>query len=438
MYNKATIATARAEEERRVRIDLPYPDMWVDVPDANLMGIYALPQPTPPEDETEVVRCALERPIGTPRLRDLARGKASVLIVCDDVSRPTPAFKIIPAVLQELRKAGVQDEQIAFMMALGTHRAMTDDEMRAKVGADIFAKYPVHNHIWDDPSVLDYVGVTDQGVEMWVNKRVSQADLVVGLGRIMPIDICGFTGGGKILFPGCCGEITNSNMHWTRVDVATRDVVGKRDNPIRAGIDKLARQAGLDFIVNIIMDQDKRILDCVAGDLEKAHREGCRRALDVHEVHIPHEADIVLVDGHPFDIEFWQVNKAVDTAGLVVRQGGIVICVSPCYEGFSRTHADTLMQYGYRPRSEVKRLVESGAIEHKVVGVHMIQVGEVALEKARLVLVTNGIRQEDVEHVGLGYAATPQEALDVALHSMGPNAQVAVLRGAAEMLPRVG
>ena len=111
----------------------------------------------------------------------------------------------------------------------------------------------------------------------------------------------------------------------------------------------------------------------MTGDLVEAHREGVRRCKAYHEVHIPHEADVVIVDGSPFDIEFWQVNKAVDTAGLVVRQGGVVICVSPCYEGFSRTHADVLLQYGYRPCAEVEHLVTSGQIAHKVVGVHMLR-----------------------------------------------------------------
>jgi nickel-dependent lactate racemase len=420
-----------------MRIEFPYPDITMDIPPASLMGIYGLPQAAPAEDEGIVLRRALDKPIGAPRLRDIARGRGSVLIVCDDVSRPTPAYKVIPAVLEELHAAGIADERIEFMMALGTHRPMTEAEMRAKVGDSIYDRYPVVNHEWDNPTALEYLGATEQGVEVWINRRVMQADLVVGIGRIMPIDVSGFTGGGKILFPGCCGEITNSDMHWVRVEVDSREVLGMRDNPIRAGIDALARKAGLDFIVNIVMDSQKRIVDCVAGDLVEAHREGCLRARRYHEVYIPHEADIVVVDGCPFDIEFWQVNKAVDTAGLVVRQGGVVICVSPCYEGFSRTHADVLLKYGYRPREEIVQLVASGEIEHKVVGVHMVQVAEVAVEKATLYLVTEGISREDVERVGLRYAATPQEALEQAVAQVGPHAQVAVLRGAAEMLPVV-
>ena len=407
----------------------------LEIPEINLDGVYALPEWPATHGAEALIQAALESPIGTPRLREMARGKEKVLIVCDDVARPTPAYLIVPHVLRELAAAGVAEGAIQFMMALGSHRPMTEDEMRAKLGDAVFERFPVHNHAWDNPEALQFMGETAQGVPVWINKQVAAADLVIGIGRIMPIDICGFTGGGKILIPGCCGEVTNSEMHWRRVDLDSSQIVGQRDNQVRQSIDELARQAGLDFIVNIVMDANKRILDCVAGDLELAHRAGCQRARAAHEVRIPRRADIVVCDGFPFDIEFWQVNKAVDTAGLVVREGGVVICVSPCHEGLSRTHEAELLKFGYRPTAEVKRLVESGQLHPKVIGVHMIQVSEVAVEKARLILVTQGISEADIRKVGLHYAATPQQALERAFHMTGPEARVAVLRGAAQMLP---
>jgi len=419
-----------------MRVHFPYPDSFVDVPEANLLRVYGLPEWTAGDSVASIVEGALANPIGTPRLRELARKASSALIVCDDVSRPTPAYQVIPTVLEELRAGGLS--RVEFLMALGTHRPMTEEEMQAKVGTDVYARYPVYNHEWQNPDALEYLGVTEQGIEVWINKRVARADLVIGIGRIMPIEVCGFTGGGKILIPGCCGEVTNSEMHWERVGVDTDDVIGKRDNPIRAAIDTLARQAGLDCIFNVVMDARGTIVDCVAGDLEAAHREGVRRARTYHEVRIPREADIVIVDGSPFDIEFWQVNKAVDTAGLVVRQGGAVICVSPCYEGLSRSHAAVLLQYGYRTRPEIEQLVLSGQIQHKVIGVHMMQVSDVAVAKATLYLVTCGIPREEVEQVGLRYADSPQEALEAAFDLLGSDARVIVLRNAAEMLPVIG
>jgi len=417
-----------------MNIEFPHYDNvpGMAVPDRNLLGVFSLPRRPP--DEASIQR-ALDKPIGTPRLGELADGKRRVLIICDDIARPTPAHRIIPYVLEELSAAGVPDDGIEFMIALGTHRPMTEREIRDKVGRDVFERFEVHNHHWQDPKALAYIGKTGQGVEVWVNKKVAQGDLVIGIGRIMPIEVCGFTGGGKIVVPGCCGPVTNSEMHWTRVDVDSSEILGRRDNPIRRSIDELARKAGLDFIVNVIMDTDKNIFDCVAGDLAEAHREGCRRAREFHEVRLPQRADIVVADGYPFDIEFWQVNKALDTAGVCVRKGGVVICVSPCYEGLSQSHHDELLKYGYHCPQRVRELVNSGEIRHKVVGVHILQVTDVSVRRATVFLVTGGIPRCEVEKVGLKYAATPQEALDEAFKIAGGDASVLVLHGAGEMLP---
>jgi nickel-dependent lactate racemase len=295
----------------------------------------------------------------------------------------------------------------------------------------------VHNHDWNDPDACTYLGKTEQGVEVWINKKVAEADLVIGIGRIMPIDICGFTGGGKILIPGVCGKVTNDEMHWNRIDLDDADIIGKRDNPVRASIDALARKAGLGFIVNCVMDVHQRATHVVAGDMVEAHRRGCELAMEMHAVRIPEQADIVIADSFPFDIEFWQANKALDQAALAVRDGGVLILVTPCHEGFSATHSE-ILEFGYPPIDEIKTLVKSGRIVSKVVGVHMAQVSRVARHRAHVILVTWGIARKDVEKAGLGYAETPQAALDAAFKRLGREAGVAILKGAGEMLPVVG
>jgi nickel-dependent lactate racemase len=421
----------------------PYPDVPpLSIADTNVLGVFAARECTTCGDPRDMIRDALAAPIGTPRIADLVRqkrpgGVRSVLIVVDDVSRPTPIHLVLPLLLEELHAAGVSDSGVEFLLALGSHRFMTPAEIAAKVGADVAARYPVHNHDWKDPSVCQLIGTTAQGVDVWINKRVARADLVIGVGRIMPIEVCGFTGGGKILVPGVCGKLTNDDMHWTRMDVPDHLVIGKRDNPVRASIDQLARTAGLDFIVNLVMDSTGQIRAVVAGDMVDAHRAGCTLALGVHTVRFPSEADIVVADSHPFDIEFWQANKALDQAGLVVRAGGVLILVSPCTEGFSATHRE-IVDLGYPPVAEIKRMVAEGRIASKVVAVHMTQVSRIARERATVILVTTGISERDVKKVGLEYAATPQAALERAFAVAGREAKVALIRGAAEMLPIVG
>jgi len=283
-----------------VIISFPYDEFGtLDVPDENLIGVFGLPTSEPVDDLAASIAAALAAPVGAQSLCKLATGKRKVLIVADDVSRPTPVHAMLPPVLDALHAAGVDDDCVEFMLALGSHRFMTDDEIAKKLGADMASHYKAHNHDWKDPDACAFMGKTAEGVEVWVNKKVTEADLVIGIGRIMPIDICGFTGGGKILIPGVCGRITNCDMHWKRVMLPDEEVTGRRDNPIRKSIDTMARKAGLDFIVNAIMDGQGRVVDLVAGDMVEAHRLGCEKALKAHEVHIPDVADIVVVDGYP-------------------------------------------------------------------------------------------------------------------------------------------
>ena len=419
-----------------MRVDFPYKELGcVEIPEKNLRGIFGCPDAEPPANLDALLDRAFTSPIGSPPLRDLAAGEGRALIVSDDISRPTPVHAIVPYVLRELQAAGLEETAIEFMMALGTHRFMTPEEIAAKLGTETASRYRVFNHDWKDNRACQFIGETSEGVEVWVNRKVTEADLVIGIGRIMPIDVCGFTGGGKILIPGLCGQITNSEMHWVRAKVPDEEVIGRRDNPIRRWIDSTARKAGLHFIVNVIMDGRQRVVGVVAGDLEEAHRKGCETARLVHEVRLPANSDIVIADGYPFDIEFWQVNKALDTAGLAVRPGGVVIIVSPCYEGLSSTNPE-ILEFGYRKVHEIIELVESGRICDKAVGIHMIQVSKVAMEKATVILVTAGIPQRDVERVGLLYASTPARALDMAFARVGKHASVTVLRNSAEMLAR--
>lgn len=416
-------------------IEFPYEDIkGLDIDNSFDPCIFNIPSTSSDLSPSEIVLNAINNSIGSPKLSEIAKGKEKILIVSDDIHRPTPVHLFVGVIIESLLSAGVKKQNIEFMMALGTHRAMTKEEMIKKLGPDIVENFKVHNHQWDNPDALDYMGDTDQGVPVWVNKKVKEADLVIGLGAIMPIEVCGFTGGGKILVPGVCGEITNSEMHWTRVNVSHHDIIGKADNPIRASIDELARKAGLDYIVNVIVNEKQEIVRAVAGDMHKAHRAGCQMALDIYGVKFSKEYDIVIADGYPFDIEFWQVNKALDTAGNIVKKDGVVIIVSPCHEGFSQTHGE-ILEFGYTPIENIKRLVNCGKISHKVVGVHMIQVSTVAVEKAKVILVSTGISKEDTQKAGLLWAPNPQAAFEKALKLVKEKPDIAILKNAARMLP---
>ena len=419
-----------------VTINFPYPNVKpLHIHGSNKITIFTLPEQHYEKTGVDVVKAALANPFKSEPLGDIARGKARVLIVADDNTRPTPVHEFLPLILFELQEAGIESANIEFIMSLGTHRPMSEVEIRTKLGSDIVEKYRVHNHNWREKDELEYLGTTAQGVPIWVNKILRRFDLVVGLGSIMPIDVCGFTGGGKIVVPGLSGEETVDQMHWVRVNVPSEEVLGKEENPIRKSIDAMARKARLDFILNVVTDTHGEIVGAFAGDMIAAHRAGCKLAKQVYGVRFAREFDIVVADSHPFDIEFWQANKALDTAGEVVKVGGVIVLVSPCYEGISQTHAAQILEFGYPSTETIKLLVNMGKLKQKVVGVHMYQVSRAAVDKARLILVSSGINSSVAKKMGFSWAPDPDTAFEMALKLVNKDPDIAVLRDAARILP---
>jgi nickel-dependent lactate racemase len=410
----------------------------MEIPEGNLMGIFSPPRMNPGRTEEEILTDALARPLGALPLREALRGKRSVLVVSDDHHRPTPVRTMLPYLLEEIRSAGIPDGAVEIIMALGSHRPMSEGEIAAKLGEGIPGRFRVTNHEWADPGNLYFAGRVPPGIDVWVNRRMKEFDFIIGLGQIMPMDVCGFTGGCNIIIPGLCGPKTSADFHWVRVGIQAREVIGRRENPIREAIDNSAMAAGLNAILNVVLDGDGAICGAVYGHPVEAHRAGIPLALGAHTVTLPGRADVVVADGYPFDIEFWQVNKALDNAALAVRDGGVIIIVSPCYEGLSVTHGEEIRRIGYRSRGEILRLVDQGKFTHRVAAVHMIQVAEATIEKGvTCILVTGGIPPGVLREVNLGYAPDPPSALAAAFGIAGKGASVAVLRRASETLPLI-
>ena len=417
---------------------ITFPYSWCSplaIRESNLIGIFGPPAGGDPPREAEILAEALSHPIGSPSLEGILRGKKRVLIVTDDHHRPTPVRRMIPPVLEKIRMAGVGPDQVEFIVALGTHRPMTVPELREKLGDDIVGSFRVSNHDWTDQADLVSCGTVPPGIDVWVNRKMREFDVVLGFGSIMPIDVCGFTGGGKIIVPGLCGEKTNSDMHWVRTSIPQDLVVGRRENPIRAAIDRAAVTGGLTAVFNVILDSGCRIKHAVFGHPIQAHRAGARLSLAAHSAGIPEPADIVIADSFPFDIELWQANKALGHASLAVRDGGTIILVSPCSEGLSSTHEEDILRIGYRPSAEIRTLVEAAGIERLVVAVHMTQVAQATFDRnVTFILVTPGISPEKLRAVNIDTAPDPAAALAAAFLKMGPEARVAVLRRASETL----
>lgn len=418
-----------------MRIAFPYPEIEpLDVPEQNLLGTFSPSKVQIEKSEEEIVEEAFSNPIGSPPLSAILEWCQDVLIITDDYTRPTPTQMILPRLMKELEKGGIKPEGIRFLIASGTHRPMTEEEILRKFGEEIPKEYSILNHHWWDASQLVYFGETKGGIPIYVNRLVEEVDLIIGVGQIVPHRVSGFSGGGNIVQPGICGEETTGRTHWLSAQFKGREILGKIENPVKQEIERVAEKAGLEWIINTIQDGTGRLIDVVAGDPIQAYRTGATRSLEVYQSELSQEADIVIADSHPYDSELWLAAKGIYAAELAVKEGGVVILITSCPEGISPSHPEVL-EWGYQTFEEVERKVREKKIEKLTVAAHLVHVGRGIKERAKGILVSPGIPKEKTERLGFIHAREPQEALEIAFSLMGRDAKVAVLQRGGEILP---
>lgn len=418
-----------------MKISFPYPGYQgiapADVPDANLMGEWA-PTELQQLDEAKIVGDAIARPHGAPLLRDCLSPDARVLAIIDDATRSTPLPRILPPLVEELHRAGVRDDQLQFLTAQGTHRRMTDEELRNKLGP-FFGRHAVHQHDWRDAAQLYDFGRTRDGTPVTANKLLAEADCVIGIGSIVPHRVKGFGGGAKIVFPGVSGPEMMDRNQWQASMLISETVMGVAENPMRLRMEEAAEIAGLGYIVNVVLDRRARIAGCFCGDPVVAFREGCTLCREVYAARMPERADIVLIDAHPQDVDFWQSAKALYAGTMAVKDDGTIIVVAPNPEGLAGNHPN-LLEIGYRPHAELVAMVQRGEVDD-LVGVAVLADVAQIVDKADCILVSPGVQRRDAERIGLRYAETCNEALAIAFERQGDDASVAVLRHGGHILP---
>jgi nickel-dependent lactate racemase len=420
-----------------VRIDFPYPGYQdiapVEVPDDRLMGVFA-PRAFGHVNEKEVLARGFANPIGAPRLRDAVKGSDRVLIIIDDATRMTPTERILPLVFEELHAAGVGDSRIEFIQGVGTHRPMRPEELARKLGR-YNGKYKVHEHHYLDYKSLHDFGVTRDGTRVEANKLVLDFDFVMGLGSIVPHRVKGLSGGAKIMFPGISGKEMMERNQWEASMQMSETVMGVAENSMRLRMEEAARIAGLKYIVNVVYDVTHKIVGCFTGDIVAAHREGALCSREVYAAHMPTRCDILIIDSHSADRDFWQSAKGAYAGTMAVRTDGSLILVSPNPEGVASNHKN-LLEIGYRPQAQVVKLVQEGKVDDLVGAAILSDVCQI-VDKTDCIMVSPGITPDDAKKIGFRHAATAQEALRMATETQGADASIAVVRFGGHVLPVV-
>ena len=400
----------------------------VELPEENLMGILTANDVPRGRTKEEEVRRALRHPIGTPPLREIVHPGEKIAIVTSDITRPVPTWRIIPALLDELYAAGVHPEDVTLVFALGSHRPHTPEERRKLAGERAFSEIRC---VDSDPSDCVRLGVTDAGTPVDITRVVAEADRRICLGNIEYHYFAGYSGGAKAIMPGVSTRAAIQANH--SMMVHPEACAGNLDtNPLRRDLEQAAAICGVDFIVNVVLDEHKQIVRAVAGDLTLAHREGCRFLDGMYLKEIDSRADIVIVSqgGAPKDLNLYQTQKALDNAKHAVKKGGTIILIGSCREGLGERVFEEWMCTAPTPESMIERIGRDFQLGgHKAAAIALV------LQSAEIYLVSE-LDERLVERIFLKPAASAQEAFDRAFARHGSSCRVLAMPYGGSTLPR--
>lgn len=415
----------------KVTVGLPYGkgQLSLEIPQENLLGIYYPKQVVDRVDEARTLREAMDNPIGCPRLREIVRAGQRVAIVTSDLTRPTPSDKMLPYIVEELEAAGIPDQDVLIVFALGIHRPMSEDEMRQAISPVYYKRFRAINH---DVQDVVRLGVTRRGTPVEIFRPLVEADVRICLGNIEFHYFAGFSGGAKAILPGCASrEAIYANHRWmVSPEASAMRIEG---NPVREDLEEGVAMLGVDFILNVIVDSQHRIVAAFAGDVIAAHRAGCKVVIERGAVDIPKRGDIVVATpgGFPKDINLLQSNKALQSAKDFVRDQGIIILVAECPEGFGNAVMEQWMTEIPTPDEAIRRIQEK-----------FVQGGHIAaaialIEKRAHIWCVSSFDESKVRQIRWQPFANVQEAVDEALRALGKESQVIVLPEATSILARI-
>ena len=286
-------------------------------------------------DPVQSLRQALAQPLGGPPLLELARGKKTACVVISDQTRPVPNRLILPPLLGTLQQAGLAREDITVLIATGMHEPTKGEALREMVGREIIGRYRIVNH--DCRAKRDLQEVTQiEGWPIQVNRTYLEADLKILTGLIEPHPFAGYSGGGKSILPGISSFDTMRFMH--SFDLLDQEAVGPASlagNPFHTHVRQVARRVGVDFVVNALQDQQRRLIGLFAGGLDPVFEAGCALAEKVSVISRPEPADLVVTSagGYPLDATLYQSSKGLITASQMLKPGGNIIWISGCENG---------------------------------------------------------------------------------------------------------
>lgn len=377
--------------------------------------------------QNDLVLDALNQPIKSIKLRDMVKDAKRVLVITSDHTRPVPSKITLPILLSEIRSLN-QGVHIRILIAAGFHRPSTYEEMVNKFGKDIVDKEEILNHDSRDISKMVFKGFLPSGGELYLNNLIDWADFIVAEGFIEPHFFAGFSGGRKSILPGIASEKTVLANHCSKFISHELAKAGSLDgNPIHADMIYAARTAKLSFILNVVIDSEKRIIKAFAGHPEAAHYEGCEFVKQMAGVNAV-EADIVITSngGYPLDQNIYQAVKGMTAAEACVRKGGVIIIAAACNDGHGGEAFYKWFRDSESPKAVADKISKISQMD-TIADQWEAQILARVLMKCTVILVTDMCDPEVIKNMHMLHAGSVEDALNIAESIVGRQSDIAVI-----------
>ena len=415
-----------------MQVKFPYGREYVlaELPDKAFIVQSRIPRGVSGELAERLVSESVEKPWAGPTLQSLLSGGEEVTILITDKTRATPNDVILRVLLNYLESAvGVRRDRIEVLVATGLHEPHSMSEIEELVGRDIASEYRIYSHDSDDDESLTRLGKTSYGTEVYVNTRVVKSGLVIGVGLIEPHLFAGYSGGRKLILPGVSGTKTVYQNHGFRMLAHPRADYGYLDgNPVHEDMVEASKMVrSYRYIVHVILDKEKRIVDVVSGDPYESHLLGVKKLEGYVKMPVPHESDITIVTngGYPLDRNLYQAVKGMVTGSRVTRVGGVVILLAECRDGVGHESFRSLASMSRDPTKILEYIRENEPLRDQ----WEVQKLEQVLLKNKVIVVTKGVKHSVLEEMNLIPSSTLEEALEVAQRLVTPEKITAIPEG---------
>jgi len=370
---------------------------------------------------------AIAHPMGTAGLRQLAKGRKNACVVIADITRPVPNSVILPPVLRILEEEGIARENITILVGTGLHRPNEGEELLQLVGTEIARDYRIVNHMARERETLTYLGETSGGAPIWIDTLYVEADLKIATSLIEPHLMAGYSGGRKAICPGLMGVDTMRVLHGPKLLGHPNAREGQIEgNPFHRQALEVAQRAGVDFTLNVAMNDQRQITGIFCGDLEKAHAEGVRFVEGQNGAFIDEPVDIVVTSsaGLPLDLTFYQAVKGLTAALPIVKEGGTILIAARCSEGLGGPEFQEMLLNTPGP-TEFAACLE----DPDFFAVDQWQLQELCkvLDKAEVMVYSEGIAPDQRDNLWVNVVPSVEEGLAAALARHGAGARVAVV-----------